>query len=83
MTGLMNKVLSFTGYKSQFQAKPVAEPEVLAETPLPMVGLFSLLSDEQKVIYRRPQRRRGLRSRGIPSQTRMMWHVEQLLVTRL
>ncbi|QFT47798.1 hypothetical protein FIU97_14545 [Roseivivax sp. THAF40] len=48
MTGLMNKVLSFTGYKSQFQAKPVAEPEVLAETPLPMVGLFSLLSDEQK-----------------------------------
>lgn len=48
MNGLMSKVLSFTMHRSQQQAQPVAESEVLESRPLPMVGLFALLDDGQK-----------------------------------
>lgn len=48
MKGLMDRVFSFSRYQSRQQNKPVAEPEVLNASPLPMVGLFALLTEEQK-----------------------------------
>lgn len=48
MTGLINKVLSFTRHQRRQQVKPVAEPEVLEVRPLPMVGLFKCLTEEQQ-----------------------------------
>ncbi|ODM46153.1 hypothetical protein A9320_26895 [Ruegeria sp. PBVC088] len=48
MTGLMNKVLKFRRNVVSQQLKPVAEPEVLHAQPLPMVGLFALLDEDQK-----------------------------------
>lgn len=48
MNTLLNKVRNLGKRHDQQAGKPLAEPELLSERPLPMVGLFALLDENQK-----------------------------------
>ena len=45
---MLVQLKNFFGFTGQVSDSRLAEPEVLPSKPLPMVGLFTLLTDEQK-----------------------------------
>ncbi|MGR3368753.1 MAG: hypothetical protein ACU0CC_04835 [Sagittula sp.] len=49
MTYYMGKVVKFGKRMARMQARPASEPEVLKAPPLPMLGLYALLTEEQKL----------------------------------